>query len=84
MQQVLIHQVLLKKKPDLNKLKPIVDVLGIGKVKNVPSDTRKLVPVDLKKLSDIKKVIKKLLLKKMCMMNWLKKLIVFRLLILLI
>ena len=66
---------------DLNKLKSIVDELGIDKLKNVPSDARKPVPANLKKLSDI---VEKKLLKKMCLMYRLKKLMLFRLLILVI
>ena len=74
MQQVLIHQNLLKKL-DLTNLKSKVDKLDIDKLKNIPTnlsnlkskldklDVDKLVPapVDLSKLSDVVKndVVKK-------------------------
>ena len=68
MQQVLIHQNLLKKL-DLTNLKSKVDKLDIDKLKNIPTnlsnlkskldklDVDKLVPVplDLSKLSDVVK-----------------------------
>ena len=74
MQQVLIHQNLLRK-VDLANLKSDVDKLDIDKLKNVPTDLNNLkskkdqldvdklvpVPVDLSKLSDVVKndVVKK-------------------------
>ena len=73
MEQVVIHQNLLKK-VDLANLKSNVDKLEIEKLKNVPTnltnlkrqinqifDVNKLVPVDLSKLSDAVKndVVKK-------------------------
>ena len=75
MQQVLIHQNLLKQ-IDLASLKSNVNKLDTDKLKNVPTylnnlkskvdkldgDKLVLVPFDLSKLSD---VVKKMLLKKM-------------------
>ena len=66
MQQMLIHQNLLKKF-DLANLKSDLDKLGIGKMKNISSNLSNLkskvdkldvdklipVPVDLSKLSDV-------------------------------
>ena len=75
MQQVLIHQILLKKTPDLAHSKSDVDKLDVDKLKNIPShlsnlkskpavlDIDKLVPapVDLIKLSYLVKndIVKK-------------------------
>ena len=75
MQQVLIHQILLKKTPDLAHSKSDVDKLDVDKLKNIPShlsnqksktdvlDVDKLVPVpvDLIKLSYLVKndIVKK-------------------------
>ena len=69
MEQVVIHQNLLKK-VDLANLKSNVDKLEIEKLKNVPTnltnlkrqinqifDVNKLVPVDLSKLSDAVKMM---------------------------
>ena len=60
-------------KVDLASLKSKVNKLVIGKLETNP--------VDFKKMSD---VADKELLKKMCMMNWFQKLMLFRLLILVI
>ena len=72
MQQVLIHQILLKKK--LANLKSNAGILYINKLKNVPTNLSNLknkvdnldidmlvvVPVDLRKLKDVKNdVVKK-------------------------
>ena len=84
MHQVLIHQKLAKK-ADLASLKLDIDKIDIDKLEKVPSglnslknkivkldvDKLKSVPTDLKKLID---VVDKEAAKKMCMINWLKKL----------
>ena len=78
MQQVLIHQNLLKK-VDLTSLKSNLDQLDIDKLKNVPSNVNNLkskvekldlnksvsAPCDLSKLSD---AVKTMFLKKMYIM----------------
>ena len=84
------------KKTDLDHLKPDVDKLDTDKLKNVPSSLGSLkskedklgdiwnletTPTDLSKLSN---VVKNDVLKKTDMKNWLKKLMLFRLLILVI
>ena len=83
------------KKTDLTNLKPDVDKLDIDKLKSVASglhslknkvdklDVDKLVPVSgyLSSLSD---VVKSDVVKKVNMMNWLKKFIILKLLILVI
>ena len=83
------------KKTDLANLKSDVDKLDIDKLKNVPSDLSRLkckvnrldigklktTPFDLSKLSN---GVKMILLKRLNMMNWLKKLMILILLILVI
>ena len=60
------------KKVNLVNLKPEVDKIGIDKLGEFDTDKLKPVPLDFKKISD---VVDEKLLKKMCMMSWLKKLI---------
>ena len=60
------------KKVNLVNLKPEVDKIGIDKLGEFDTDKLKPVPLDFKKISD---VVDEKLLKKMCMMGWLKKLI---------
>ena len=60
------------KKVNLVNLKPEVDKIGIDKLGEFATDKLKPVPLDFKKISD---VVDEKLLKKMCMMGWLKKLI---------
>ena len=76
MQLTLIHRILLKKKRDLDNLKPDIDKLYIDKLKNKPRNFSNLrskidkldvdkivpVPVDLSKPSDVvtNDVIKKI------------------------
>ena len=83
------------KKIDLASLKSEVDKLDIDKLEKVPTGLNRLkskvdkldvdkfvpVPVDLSKLSN---VVKMILLKRLNMMNWLKRLTPRRLLILII
>ena len=53
----------------LNSLKSKADKLDIGKLETTPTDFKKL-----------NNVVKMKLLKRLCMMNWLKKLMLFRVL----
>ena len=59
------------KKDDLANLKTEVDKLDIDKLAKLDADKLKTVPINFKKFND---VADKKLLKKMCMMGWLKTL----------
>ena len=61
------------KKVDLTSLKSDIDDLDIDKLRSVPVD-----------LINLGNVVKNILLKRLCVMNWVKKLMLFRLFILVI
>ena len=56
------------KKVDLTSLKSDIDDLDIDKLRSVPVD-----------LINLGNVVKNILLKRLCVMNWVKKLMLFRL-----
>ena len=59
------------KKVNLTSLKSNIDDLDIDKLRSVPVD-----------LINLGNVVKNILLKRLCVMNWVKKLMLFRLFIL--
>ena len=61
------------KKVNLTSLKSDIDDLDIDKLRSVPVD-----------LINLGNVVKNILLKRLCVMNWVKKLMLFRLFILVI
>ena len=61
------------KKVNLTSLKSNIDDLDIDKLRSVPVD-----------LINLGNVVKKILLKRLCVMNWVKKLMLFRLFMLVI
>ena len=61
------------KKVNLTSLKSDIDDLEIDKLRSVPVD-----------LINLGNVVKNILLKRLCVMNWVKKLMLFRLFILVI
>ena len=61
------------KKVNLTSLKSNIDDLDIDKLRSVPVD-----------LINLGNVVKNILLKRLCVMNWVKKLMLFRLFILVI
>ena len=61
------------KKVNLTSLKSDIDNLDIDKLRSVPVD-----------LINLGNVVKNILLKRLCVMNWVKKLMLFRLFILVI
>ena len=61
------------KKVNLTSLKSDIDDLDIDKLRSVPVD-----------LINLGNVVKNILLKRLCVMNWVKKLMLFRLFILII